>query len=135
MIPLSPKLWRGDDGLHLKTKDSLTEKYFGDRESRGASHRAEQLAAQIERALQWVFGGELADQRLHDAFIDSVRPAPDASRFEVIVIVRSPEAIEGTRDALRAAAPYLRSQVARGIHRKRVPELAYVCLAPPKEAS
>lgn len=66
-----------------------------------------------------------ADPRLQGVLITRVEPAPDARRLRARFLP-TPD-IEETSAALSAATPWLREALARGVRRKRVPQL---CFAP-----
>ena len=61
-------------------------------------------------------------------FVASVDPAPGPERLLVTVVAppqATTEAIEAAFAALAELKPALRAEVARAIHRKRVPDLAF----------
>lgn len=89
-----------------------------------------QLCAQVEEIVSLALG-DAADQRLHDLVVQSVSPGPDGARLLVAVVATEPvdmDSIEALHRALEGARPWLRQQVAAGIHRKRTPELAFLVL-------
>jgi ribosome-binding factor A len=90
-----------------------------------------QLCRQVERTLSYVLS-DCGDDVLADLFVESVEPAPDASRLMVTVMAadQSREPVE-VLTHLQRAAGYVRSEIASSIHRKRVPELAYRCVTTP----
>ncbi|MFO1095576.1 MAG: hypothetical protein U0992_20075 [Planctomycetaceae bacterium] len=92
-----------------------------------------QLCGQVADTLNYVLSGELDDDLLRNLYVESVRPAPDASRLLVSV------APLDTADANRADqilqkllihAPRIRSEVAQSIHRRKTPELSFVVVRP-----
>lgn len=87
-----------------------------------------QLCRQVERTLNYVLS-ECGDELIADLFVESVQPAPDASRLLVTVLApdQSHEPMEVLAHLHRAAG-FVRSEIASSIHRKRVPELAYRCV-------
>jgi ribosome-binding factor A len=104
------------------------EVFFGDAPmSRKRSWKVQQLCKQVERAAvatlcEW--GGD----ELMDAWVAGVEPAPDAGRLRVIVILGptcEASAVDAARAALDRKAPAFREEVARAIHRKRVPEIVF----------
>jgi ribosome-binding factor A len=90
------------------------------------NRKALQLAAQVERTLVQVFGGECADEVLCDLRVESVAPAPDSAH---LLVVLSPggdsPALEIILEHLARANGRLRSEVAAAIHRKKAPELHF----------
>jgi ribosome-binding factor A len=78
-----------------------------------------------------VLSGECGDDRLRDLLVESVQPAPDSTRLLVAVYPGPAFAAGDTESVLRAlygATGMLRAQIARAIHRKRVPELLFQVL-------
>ena len=102
---------------------------------RGAKRNREnrklaQLCAQVEQTISLALG-DAADLRLHDLFVQSVSPGPDAARLLVTVVATSSsdlESLEKMKTALSSARCWLRQQVAADIHRKRTPELTFLVL-------
>jgi ribosome-binding factor A len=91
-----------------------------------------QLCKQVARTLSCVLGGELGDDVLLGLLVDTVEPAPDASRLCVTVVATAPGASEAAlREHLARARGQLRAAVAQSIHRKRVPELTFLVVVPP----
>jgi len=95
---------------------------------RVTNRKALQLCEQIAHTLGSVFAGECADDLLRDLLVESVQPAPDSTRL--LVSVASGSSVSGAdleqiHDRLQKAAGMLRCQIARAIHRKRVPELLF----------
>ena len=89
-----------------------------------------QLCAQVEEIVSLALG-DSADDRLHDLVVQSVSPGPDGARLLVAVVATEPldmDSIETLYSALDRARPWLRQQVAAGIHRKRTPDLAFQVL-------
>ena len=67
------------------------------------------------------------DPRLEDTYVLAVRPHPDASCL--LVVVAAPERdVAKVKEALTAAQPRLRGELAGAIERKRVPDLAFTVL-------
>ena len=103
--------------------------YFGETErSRKANWKALQLGKQVERAASLTLASECESEALAGAAVVSVEPAPDASRLRVVVCLASgtnAETMAEARAALAAWVPAVRAEVARSIHRKRVPEIVF----------
>ena len=103
--------------------------FFGETApSRKGAFKALQLCKQVERAVSVTLASEWLDDVLVGACVVSVDPAPDASRLLVVVLLapgRDLDAIGPARAALQAASSEFRAEVARSIHRKRVPEVVF----------
>ena len=91
-------------------------------------HKAMQVCRAAQRALGLALGGECDDDVLRALYVESVLPAPDASRLLVCVVVpRDVDAtIEDVLARLERVHGLLRSTVARAVTRKRAPELSFL---------
>src|SRR5262245_62795302 len=92
-----------------------------------------QLCGQIADTLNYVLSGELDDDLLRNLYVESVRPAPDASRL--LVSVAPLDAADANRadqilQKLHIHAPRIRSEVAQSIHRRKTTELWFVVVRP-----
>ncbi len=92
-----------------------------------------QLCGQIADTLNYVLSGELDDDLLRNLYVESVRPAPDASRL--LVSVAPLDAADANRadqilQKLLIHSPRIRSEVAQSIHRRKTPELSFVVVRP-----
>jgi len=110
----------------------------GDRDARfgvrGSSDRkTQQLCREVQETLTFVLAGECDDPVLERLAIESVTPAPDASRLLVRLLV-APDPDEGAGDAIDVAEieahlervrGKLRAEIAAAIHRKKTPQLAF----------
>lgn len=103
--------------------------FFGETDrSRKTNWKALQLCKQVERAAALALASECEGDALAGAAVVSVEPAPDAGRLRIVVCLASgttPEEMAGARAALAAFTPAVRAEVARSIHRKRVPEIVF----------
>jgi len=104
--------------------DEFSDRKFNPREDR----KTLQLCRQVQRALSLALGGEVADDLLREAYVESVEPMGDAGQLLVRVTVPpgaagSPPAVS---ERLATLAPRLRAIVAGEICRKRVPVLSFV---------
>jgi len=111
-------------------EDQSPEQYFGEPDRRKKNWKTEQLCKQVEHAVAMLVG-ELADDVLLGAAVASVEPWPDAARLRITVVLVSGKAQENTQEAheaLTRAAGVFRAEIARSIHRKRVPEIAFQVL-------
>ncbi len=87
-----------------------------------------QLCKQVERAATLALEGEWVGDALMGAAVASVEPAPDAGRLRVVVVLAPARGINDVEDAtavLTGLRSRFRSEVARSIHRKRVPEIVF----------
>jgi len=105
-------------------------RFFGETgRSRRGNWKALQLCKQVERAAAVVLAGECESDVLLGASVAAVEPAPDASRLRVtIVLVPAGDRAAPLAEALAAlqrATARFREEIARCIHRKRVPEIAF----------
>ena len=110
-------------------------RFFGDgARSRKGNWKVLQLCRQVERAAALTLESECVSDALLGAAVASVEPAPDAGRLRVVVVLapgRGGDCLDGARAALVGLTPVFRGEVARSVHRKRVPEIVFdVRLAP-----
>ena len=92
-----------------------------------------QLCGQIADTLNYVLSGELDDDLLRNLYVESVRPAPDASRLLVSVApldAKDAERADQILQKLVIHTPRIRSEVAQSIHRRKTPELSFVVVRP-----
>jgi ribosome-binding factor A len=97
-----------------------------------------QLCRQIADTLNYVLSGELNDDVLRNVYVDSVQPAPDASRLLVSVALIDPNdqtPADKILHRLGLWSPRIRSEVAQSIHRRKTPELSYCVVRPEMPAS
>lgn len=99
---------------------------FDRREGSGKvpNRKALQLCAQVARTLMTVFA-DCGDDVLRDLLIESVTPAPNASRLLITVLPASPIETSVVREHLERARGRLRSEVVAAIHRRRAPDLLF----------
>ena len=90
-----------------------------------------QLCGQVARALNLALSCA-GDPALQSIQVSEVIPAPDASRLEVRLEPTHPEGTlpPGVMERVTAATPWLRTEVAGSITRKKVPELAFKAVEP-----
>jgi ribosome-binding factor A len=102
----------------------------GGESGRSGDRKTLQLCRQVSRSLSYVLGS-LGDDVLGGLHVESVEPAPNASHLLVTVSSLDAEASPETiLIRLHAAQPRLREEIARDIHRRRVPELTFRCVRP-----
>lgn len=91
-------------------------------------HKAHQLCRQVMETINYLLAGDLCDVRLHQIMVDSVMPAPDASRLLVSVRltdVHPDSDLLEIQAALQGASGLIRCEVAGVIQRKKAPELVF----------
>jgi len=103
--------------------------FFRRRESRRTSprhaHKDQQLCAQVA-ALVGAALAELDDPVLSGLIVATATPAPDASRLLVTVLDPDGHPADEVVARLVRIRGYLRAELALGVTRKRVPDLAFV---------
>jgi len=87
---------------------------------RQAQRKTQQFCRQVQRALNLA----LADGSAGDGI--NVSPGPDCGHLMVHIVAPADRPVLDAIEALRRAAPRLRSEVAQAISRKRAPELSFV---------
>jgi ribosome-binding factor A len=109
--------------------------FFGDASDVGPDRKTLQLCRQVARALSTALQGDCNDDVLGEVYVDTVEPAPDASRLLVIVRPFS-SAVDAERvlERLRERKARLRAIAAEAITRKRTPELAFLVGGPAEGA-
>jgi len=134
--------------------DSRTvQEIFRKHPRKNNDRKTRQLCRQVERAVSLALGGQCADPLLQALAVQSVEPAPDASRLMISVYLpaanttpdpcaippRDASVEQGSRETIAAQAarmseilarlenvrPLLRREVAAAITRKRAPELVF----------
>jgi ribosome-binding factor A len=89
--------------------------------------RASRIADQIQRDLSDLIRLEVKDPRVSLVTISAVEVTRDLSHAKVYVTSLAPEhSPEQTTAALQHAAGFLRSQLARGLKLRTVPQLQFV---------
>jgi ribosome-binding factor A len=88
-------------------------------------HR-EQVASVLQRAVQAVLSRGLNDPRIKGMItVTSVKVSPDLINATVNVSIHPEESAATTMKGLHAAARHIRSQMARHVEMRRVPDLAF----------
>jgi ribosome-binding factor A len=108
---------RADDG-----RDPRLDRREGS--AKVPNRKALQLCAQVARTLMGVFA-DCGDDVLRDLDIESVTPAPNASRLLVTVRPLVPVETAIVRERLEHARAKLRSEAVAAIHRRRAPDLLF----------
>ncbi|MEZ4318699.1 MAG: ribosome-binding factor A [Myxococcota bacterium] len=92
--------------------------------------KVRQLCGAVSRVVGLALGAS-SDPLLNACWVDSVEPAPDASRLRVRVQTLDGVDVRAFVSALRTATPWLRSEVANAVQRKRTPHLVVEWAGPP----
>jgi ribosome-binding factor A len=89
-----------------------------------------QLCGQVRRALGYALAG-CGDDVLRELLVETVEPAPDASRLRVTVMAATGGPVDPAvvMEHLAGASGILRREVSSAIVRKRTPELIFRVLA------
>lgn len=103
------------------------------RQSSGSRHRGQdrktgQLCQQVAHVLEAVLTGEAHDDDLRNLSVVSVEPAPHTGRLLVTVEPwgqDAPPTFEVLSEKLRRATPWLRSELAASISRRKTPDLVF----------
>ena len=101
---------------------------YDNRNHRKYDRKRQQLCSQVGKAVDLALGAS-SDPLLQGCFVVNVSPAPDAARLRIRVQTWDPITPELTAH-LRNAVPWLRSEVAHSIHRKKVPQLTLEAVGP-----
>jgi ribosome-binding factor A len=92
------------------------------------NRKALQLCAQVRRTLEAILAGEIHVDVLRHVFVESVVPAPNASRM-LVTVCPSPAAQDADPEVLLArlhdCGGRLRCEIAAEVHRRRTPELIF----------
>jgi len=114
--------------------DGVDPRQFFDRRSRRrVDRKAYQLCRQVSDTLNFVLSGDTGDDVLRGLYVESVDPAPDASRLLVSVAPldrNDPTPVDVYLTKLAAVSGKLRSEVAASISRRKTPELAFRVIPP-----
>ena len=110
-------------------------RFFFDLESVRPDHRVRSLCRQALEAVSLALADANLDERLEGSWVVSVDPGPGPERL--LVSIALPRGSSGTKaesalQALVEKRPWLRSELAQAIHRKRVPDLAFRVVMDPE---
>ncbi len=96
--------------------------------------KARQLCAQVRRTLSQFLSLEAHDTVLQSLFVERVEPAPDATHVAVVLAV--PKDLELPREEILArltrAKGVMRSELARAVNRRKVPDLSFQLVRSPQ---
>ena len=116
----------------LREGDSVDSRLAARRSSGSRHHdqhrKTGQLCQQVAHVLESVFTGEAHDADLRNLSVVNVVPAPHTGRMLVTVAPWAsdkPTPIGVLQEKLRRATPWLRSELAASISRRKVPELVF----------
>jgi ribosome-binding factor A len=126
----SRKKRRGDGPVPLEPGglDVSADEMFGALER--ADTKTIQLCRQVEESVSYALAGSRS-ALLRDLYVVGVEPVRGAALLRVLVAMEgSQNELTDTHEALDRAHGYLRGEVARAIHRKRVPVLHFVVVPP-----
>ena len=88
--------------------------------------RIERLNEQLKRELAVLLYQGVRDPRIAGVTVTAVRATVDLDRARVLVrLTGTPEEKEAALEGLHQAAPWLRRQIGRELHIRRVPDLAF----------
>ena len=109
--------------------DADADRFFGEVDRpRRANWKLRQLCKQVERAASVALAEKCTSEALVGAAVVDVVPAPDASRLMVVVMLPADRDVAQVQEAMAAlvrSTSGFRLEVARAIHRKRVPEVVF----------
>jgi ribosome-binding factor A len=98
-------------------------------------YKTAQLCKQTFRTLCQSLAGDCGDPVLQNLVLESVTPAPDASRLLVTVLAKpgdAPVDLTSILHRLEQVKGMLRAAVAEAIYRKKAPELTFLVLPMPE---
>ncbi len=114
--------------------DGLDPRAFFRKPSAGVPNRkALQLCRQAAQTLGQILAGECGDDLLRELIVESVQPAPNASRLLVTVaLALSAAGVDPSEvlACLNRAHGRLRSEVAAAINRRKAPDLVFRVATP-----
>ncbi|WP_267687264.1 ribosome-binding factor A [Nannocystis sp. SCPEA4] len=100
-----------------------------------ARRKLDQLSRQVEERLALVLTGEVDDPHVSALTLLGVEPEPGSGNLVVVLALPIGAGGEEAELALRrldALRPYLRSEIAGAIHRKRTPNLVFRVVPAPR---
>lgn len=123
-----------EDGIDPR----LTDRRSSSSRRRSEDRKTHQLCQQVAQVLESMLTGEVRDADLEGLSVVSVVPAPHAGRMLVTVQSWADDAANRwliIHEKLRRATPWLRSELAASISRKRTPELEFHLAGPTTPAT
>lgn len=89
-------------------------------------NRSERVAGQLRRDLARLIQQEVKDPEVGFVSLSDVEVSRDLSHAKVFITVFDPDKAPVSLKALRRAAPFLRSRLARAMRMRHVPELHFL---------
>jgi ribosome-binding factor A len=90
------------------------------------TRRTDRVGDLLRAELAELLAREVNDPRARGAVVTSVDPSPDLKSAEILVsVMGTEEEREAAVEALRGAAGFLRSRLARKVRLKNIPELRF----------
>ena len=90
------------------------------------AHRVERINEQFKREISEILRSEVRDPRIADVTVTHVDTTRDLYHARVFLTTLAPEDRRETLlEGLRAAAPFIRTELARRVELRRVPELSF----------
>jgi ribosome-binding factor A len=105
--------------------DGIDPRYETEEPRRVPNRKALQLCSQVFDALNLILSA-CSDNWLQQLHVGSIVPAPDSTQLLVTVVAPDDMALDEALDKIQLAYGMIRSEVARSINRKRVPQLKFV---------
>lgn len=90
-----------------------------------SSRRVERLNEQLKREITEILRFEVKDPRVGLATVTAVRVSADLSFARVFVLPTDDEEDSRILDGLRAATPFIRTELGQRLRLRRVPELRF----------
>lgn len=128
--PVSHEQWPCDEVLPDDGEDPRYFKPINNKHRKRIPNRkALQLCAQIRDTINLILS-DAHNGILQELMVDSITPAPDSTNLVVIIIPAWGHdywVVEANmiKQELQKATGWIRSEVAKAIHRKRVPQLQF----------
>jgi ribosome-binding factor A len=119
--PVKDEKWPCDD---IREGDGLDPKLESHPRRNVANRKALQLCAQVMATLNVAFN-QSVDDIVRDLQVEIVIPAPDSTQLLVTVVHPGDVSANKILESLKQASGWLRSEVAKSISRKRVPQIKY----------
>jgi len=91
-----------------------------------ASRRIERINEQMKREIADILRNEVRDPRIGTPVVTGVRTSSDLSVARIFIMTTGDEAAqEQMFEGLRAAAPYIRTELGRRMRLRKIPELRF----------
>lgn len=126
---------RSRRGYCARREENVHHSEYHEESERKPDYKTAQLCKQTFRAVGQSLAGDCSDPVLQNLVLQSVTPAPDATRLLVTVLVRpgdDPVDLTAIFHRLELVKGILRDAVAAAIYRKKAPELTFLVLPMPE---